>query len=753
MHKITTFLTYSLFLLIFVVGCQAPIPNSSNNLTPIPLLKQSSVTQNYNNALPLAGGYWDGRYVNEKEAKDILDGKFKIQDYPTPNSQIDQPLLSIYRDLNVNINYFMPKYGMPSSEHITTQSPVGTQNIKTSWLFNYSPSDLQTLPNGKVIVSRFWALFKIDLTESNGFSRHFEMEPQVYVSSNGKDYTYGGPLNTDNGIATYRKFVQALPCNQLLDFKPGSGDRLNVQGGSATIDEVNKTVRIQANFIYTGWAIDGERFPAAGCDSFTQTHGQESGSFDFTVDRFFVQQGPPPISLELETSPEYISPKNQDGNFDNGTFEVTASSSQNWTLTVGGKTFNGTGTQTVQWDGTNDGGTFVDDGEYTIELTSGSETKTGTIKVDNTEPQISDIRIADLNGMITVFATVEEIEVNGVKTGLDSSSIRVKSDILEMNSSPSYNAATGEMIFEFEPAFGSIFDFQLGLIDLSVVASDIIQNNSDELFILQDLKFCPSKLVDKLQSISDVLDEVTQGTTILEGGFSTQAKRNTLTSGFQEQIDGLRGAFISEQTQLRAILQGRGSRLNQVKQDISKLKTDLKNKTISRSEFREKVDKLLIEKKSVKSDIKEAKTLLKKSQKALDKLDKLNTKSLAKCDVKLGPGIRQTNLKLDTKNQNKHLPGTKEADKALKKTAKGKDSTHLFNDKATADAVKDAIFERGIYLGKTRSSERYGLYFSKPIGTRYGPDGSSQLLRFGEVKVNNGKYHVVPRVSPPRLTQ
>ncbi|MEZ2239449.1 hypothetical protein [Microcoleus sp.] len=45
--------------------------------------------------------------------------------------------------------------------------------------------------------------------------------------------------------------------------------------------------------------------------------------------------------------------------------------------------------------------------------------------------------------------------------------------------------------------------------------------------------------------------------------------------------------------------------------------------------------------------------------------------------------------------------------------------------------------------------ERYGLYFSEPIGYILKADGTRIPLNYGEVKIKKttGKYHVIPRTS------
>jgi hypothetical protein len=58
--------------------------------------------------------------------------------------------------------------------------------------------------------------------------------------------------------------------------------------------------------------------------------------------------------------------------------------------------------------------------------------------------------------------------------------------------------------------------------------------------------------------------------------------------------------------------------------------------------------------------------------------------------------------------------------------------------------VEKTIFEQGKFTGNVRGADRYGVMFDKPIGYRVSSDGSSIPLHYGEMKVNNGYYHVIP---------
>ena len=55
--------------------------------------------------------------------------------------------------------------------------------------------------------------------------------------------------------------------------------------------------------------------------------------------------------------------------------------------------------------------------------------------------------------------------------------------------------------------------------------------------------------------------------------------------------------------------------------------------------------------------------------------------------------------------------------------------------------------EKGEFTGIIRNHERYGLYFSKPIGYRISADGSQIPLYYGD-KLSGERYYVIPRTSP-----
>jgi hypothetical protein len=103
-----------------------------------------------------------------------------------------------------------------------------------------------------------------------------------------------------------------------------------------------------------------------------------------------------------------------------------------------------------------------------------------------------------------------------------------------------------------------------------------------------------------------------------------------------------------------------------------------------------------------------------------------------------------TNLNLATRHVAKHLPGTPQMQKLLREEGKA----HVFLDELTMNRVVQAIFERGQFTGSVRDWERYGLRFSEPVGYRIDTEGNRLPLYYAEMKVKNGKYHVVPRTQP-----
>ena len=90
-----------------------------------------------------------------------------------------------------------------------------------------------------------------------------------------------------------------------------------------------------------------------------------------------------------------------------------------------------------------------------------------------------------------------------------------------------------------------------------------------------------------------------------------------------------------------------------------------------------------------------------------------------------------------------HLEGTSQA---AREASRG--SAHVFNDLSTLSRVESEIFSRGVYTGTRDGFARYGLRFDQPIGVRIASDGSRIPLNYGQMKVKDGLYQVIPRTGP-----
>lgn len=82
----------------------------------------------------------------------------------------------------------------------------------------------------------------------------------------------------------------------------------------------------------------------------------------------------------------------------------------------------------------------------------------------------------------------------------------------------------------------------------------------------------------------------------------------------------------------------------------------------------------------------------------------------------------------------KHIDGTPQAQRLLKKEGK----IHVFNDVETMGSVIESIIAKGERTDlndETDYYERYGLYFSQPIGYQLRSDGTKLLLYYAEIKI------------------
>jgi hypothetical protein len=81
----------------------------------------------------------------------------------------------------------------------------------------------------------------------------------------------------------------------------------------------------------------------------------------------------------------------------------------------------------------------------------------------------------------------------------------------------------------------------------------------------------------------------------------------------------------------------------------------------------------------------------------------------------------------------------------------------VFNDIETLKRVTQAIImgrERIGIKDEDDDYERYGLYFSEPIGSIIRADGSQTPLYYSEIKIvkTTGEYYAIPRTSPRRTS-
>jgi hypothetical protein len=101
----------------------------------------------------------------------------------------------------------------------------------------------------------------------------------------------------------------------------------------------------------------------------------------------------------------------------------------------------------------------------------------------------------------------------------------------------------------------------------------------------------------------------------------------------------------------------------------------------------------------------------------------------------------------------RHLPNTPQVQRLLCREGRA----HVFNDLETLKRVTEAIIARGERTGiedEDDDYERYGLYFSEPIGYIIRADGSQTPLHYSEIKIvkTTGEYHAIPRTSPRRTS-
>jgi len=102
---------------------------------------------------------------------------------------------------------------------------------------------------------------------------------------------------------------------------------------------------------------------------------------------------------------------------------------------------------------------------------------------------------------------------------------------------------------------------------------------------------------------------------------------------------------------------------------------------------------------------------------------------------------------------NRHLPDTPQVQRLLRREGRA----HVFNNRETLERVTQAIIageERTGIDDEDDDYERYGLYFSEPIGYIIKADSNQIPLYYGEIKIvkTTGEYHAIPRTSPRRTS-
>ncbi len=101
----------------------------------------------------------------------------------------------------------------------------------------------------------------------------------------------------------------------------------------------------------------------------------------------------------------------------------------------------------------------------------------------------------------------------------------------------------------------------------------------------------------------------------------------------------------------------------------------------------------------------------------------------------------------------RHLPNTPQVQRLLRREGRA----HVFSDLETLKRVAQAIIAGGERTGiedEDDDYERYGLYFSEPIGYIIRADGSQTPLYYGEIKIvkKTGEYHAIPRTRPRKTS-
>jgi hypothetical protein len=138
--------------------------------------------------------------------------------------------------------------------------------------------------------------------------------------------------------------------------------------------------------------------------------------------------------------------------------------------------------------------------------------------------------------------------------------------------------------------------------------------------------------------------------------------------------------------------------------------------------------------------------MLKYCSTALSKFESEIFQPMSGIDRDIIPDFRQSLI-------DRHLPNTAQVQRLLKREGRA----HVFNDLETLERVTQSIVVGGEQTGvddEEDDYERYGLYFSEPIGYIIRVDGSQTPLYYGEIKIvkTTGDYHAIPRTSPRRTS-
>jgi hypothetical protein len=112
------------------------------------------------------------------------------------------------------------------------------------------------------------------------------------------------------------------------------------------------------------------------------------------------------------------------------------------------------------------------------------------------------------------------------------------------------------------------------------------------------------------------------------------------------------------------------------------------------------------------------------------------------------PSLAREGISYDLRHEAKHLEGTPATQKLMAKEG----AVHVFNDQPTLERVKGALVAQGEFTGVVRGTQRFGMRFEEPIGSRVSSTGERIPLHYAEAKLDpkTGKYHIIPRTGPSK---